>query len=79
MRQARVTASRYYVFCHVQGESSGQALTRRILKGVPQVRAALQEWEPQVLEQYPVALLYIWMHLGAVMVHTAASQMIFRH
>ncbi|XP_039512225.1 uncharacterized protein LOC120467789 isoform X1 [Pimephales promelas] len=38
MRKPRVTASRFYEVSHVRGETSGQALARRILRGVKQTK-----------------------------------------
>ncbi|KAJ8007671.1 hypothetical protein DPEC_G00096580 [Dallia pectoralis] len=54
VRQPRVTASRFYEVSHVRGESSGQALAVRILKGVRQSSAMRRglECEPEVLKQY---------------------------
>ncbi len=39
MRKPRVTASRFHEASHVRGETSGQALARRILKGTKQTQA----------------------------------------
>ncbi|XDV17037.1 hypothetical protein PO909_016488 [Leuciscus waleckii] len=54
MRKPRVTASRFYEVSHVRGETSGQALARRILKGVKQTNAMKRglDREPEVLEHY---------------------------
>ncbi len=54
MRKPRVTASRFHEASHVRGETSGQALARRILKGTKQTQAMKTglDKEPEVLERY---------------------------
>ncbi len=54
MRKPRVTASRFHEASHVRGETSGQALARRILKGTKQTQAMKTglDKEPEVLESY---------------------------
>ncbi|XP_073697761.1 uncharacterized protein [Garra rufa] len=54
MRKPRVTASRFHETSHVRGETSGQALARRILKGTKQTKAMKTgiDKEPEVLDRY---------------------------
>lgn len=54
MRQSRVTASRFREVCHVVGDSSGQSLAVRIIKGTRQTSAMKRglELEPDILRKY---------------------------
>ncbi|KAG9261431.1 hypothetical protein AMEX_G5000 [Astyanax mexicanus] len=54
MRHPRLTASRFHEAAHVRGESSAQALSLRMLKGVCQTEAMKRglELEPEVLTRY---------------------------